>query len=765
MRRRSATSVLLVAFVLAVGAPASAQSPPGSAGAKAAGKCQQTIGKVNAKFLTQRLKRLATCSNAVLGCVETQPGVAACVAKATAKCGKQLGSPDVADPAAVKLEAAVVKACGALPLPDLLSAGGLDFGDAAAACAEAGVPTLASAADVAHCLQLLHANLSEEAYGAELPRAAELTAEGGVSALVVPDLPVFDGCGDCGTPPPAGKAVAACGAAIAKAGGSFLAKARAGLDKCAAALVGCAQTKPGDAGCLAKASATCQRLPADLTKARSAVAAALAKKCAGALAFPTLDAPPGIDLGALDCECQQVGVAPVATLDDYALCLTRQHECGLAAVAASVVPTLDDLLAGQGLVLGDLVCPPAGTAADARFVNVFGSISKFFQKALPGSLVSSASPLASRGFGRRVGFPLLGCHPGSGRSCLFRFPITKRPPGLLTTRGAASAPTLLIAVKRADGTFTDDHFEVPLGDTTNDSEMDVELTYADALTACNFDLALAVQECGEVSSYTTVAQQPHPLPANDECGTARGITTSDFTEVLDTTEATAVAGDPTCAPGEVANTVWYQFTAPASGNATVDTFGSDFDSVVSVLPGSCTGTANACSNDSDGTPQSKVVFQVSQGTTYFIAVGEVPPVRDTSTLHFAFHFIPGGSAPTVGKVSFTLLELNNATGQCQNNGGSLFQLDIDYDDPDGDVSPATAGALISAQFEPSGTTVAPFPDPLQSVSGDGFKGTATTLICNKYNNDTTAVTTVRLAQQSGASNAVTIKIPRPAGAL
>jgi hypothetical protein len=57
-----------------------------------------------------------------------------------------------------------------------------------------------------------------------------------------------------------------CGAAIGKAGASSA--RRAGLDKCAAALVGCAQTKPADAGCLTKAKATCEKLPEDLARPR-----------------------------------------------------------------------------------------------------------------------------------------------------------------------------------------------------------------------------------------------------------------------------------------------------------------------------------------------------------------------------------------------------------------------------------------------------------------------------------------------------------------
>src|SRR5436853_2015621 len=200
----------MIACVVAWGiGSAGAQSPPGSTGAKNAAKCQQTIAKVSAKYLAQRLKRLATCSNGVLACIQTFADATACVTKATSKCRKQFGAPGASDPAAQKFQDAVVKACGGLAAADLLSAGGLGFADGAAACAAVGVATLADATGVARCLQRLHDGLSEDAFGAEAPRAAELTALGGVSALVVPDLPPFDGCGDCATSPlPTGEIVA-----------------------------------------------------------------------------------------------------------------------------------------------------------------------------------------------------------------------------------------------------------------------------------------------------------------------------------------------------------------------------------------------------------------------------------------------------------------------------------------------------------------------------------------------------------------------------
>jgi hypothetical protein len=767
---RIAAAVVVVVFGLGLAHPAD------SVAGKAALKCQQTIAKADAKFLAQRLKRLRVCTNAVLACIQSHASDA-CIEKATAKCRKQLGTPGDIDAPAGAVEAAVVKACAGIPVGELLAPANLGFANAAAACGAVGVAPLAGAADLARCLQRLHASLAETSFGVEAPRAAELTAQGGVSALVVPDLPVFGGCGACSTPPAAtGKSVAACVGTIAKAGGAFLAKARGGLDKCANAFIGCAQSKPGDAGCLAKAKATCAKLPAALAAGRSKLQAALAKKCGGALPFATLAAPPGANLGAVVCECDNVGVTPLATLDDYGVCLARQHECALASVLPSVAPSLDGLLAGQGLAVTDLLCPPP-TAGLARLgprpIAIFGNISKFLSGIFPATKKTSFSPFATHGAPPRVGRPLAlfgGCHPAPGRTCGFRFPITKRPFTLKSaTRGARAAPpTLIIAVQRGDGEVAQDHFELTLGDTSVDSQVDLNVTYANDLASCHFDLALAVVEDGEVSEYTKVEQEPHPIPPNDECFTDRGIEGDTFDDVLDVTEATASDGEPFPSCGavtSVANTVWYEFTAPANGTVTADTFGSDYDTLIAVWTGACNDLTQIlpCNDDAGGTPQSKVAIPVQQGTTYFFEVGAKGDPLDTGILHFGFRFVPAGTPPTISKPTIALDELNTCV--LPQGPASFFRVDVDFVDPDGDVLQGTTGAQVHFEFRPlnGGGDFPIFPADV-AVSGDGFSGHAAFFVCYRFADQTSVDTTIQLVDPAGAGNAVTVKTNRPAGA-
>ena len=101
------------------------------------------------------------------------------------------------------------------------------------------------------------------------------------------------------------------------------------------------------------------------------------------------------------------------------------------------------------------------------------------------------------------------------------------------------------------------------------------------------------------------------LPFNVN-GTNVGATTETGEQELDITDAT----------------VWWFFTAPADGMVTVDTFGSDFDTVLHIYDGFNDGASDvselnpiANNDQSGGTNQSQVVFPVTAGTCYEIRVG------------------------------------------------------------------------------------------------------------------------------------------------
>ena len=73
-------------------------------------------------------------------------------------------------------------------------------------------------------------------------------------------------------------------------------------------------------------------------------------------------------------------------------------------------------------------------------------------------------------------------------------------------------------------------------------------------------------------------------PSNDDVASATLITAPlPFTETIDTREATGAPGDPDCFGSGA--TVWYQFTFDKGMELTIDTFGSDYDTTLSVYTG------------------------------------------------------------------------------------------------------------------------------------------------------------------------------------
>jgi hypothetical protein len=109
-------------------------------------------------------------------------------------------------------------------------------------------------------------------------------------------------------------------------------------------------------------------------------------------------------------------------------------------------------------------------------------------------------------------------------------------------------------------------------------------------------------------------------PANDDFDNATEILDLPFSEVVDTTEATTAGDDPDCF-GQ-GPTVWYSFTPLVDTEIQADTFGSDYDTTLSVY----TGTRGAldqlvCNDDAGFSTQSRVRFDAFAGETYFFMVG------------------------------------------------------------------------------------------------------------------------------------------------
>ena len=82
------------------------------------------------------------------------------------------------------------------------------------------------------------------------------------------------------------------------------------------------------------------------------------------------------------------------------------------------------------------------------------------------------------------------------------------------------------------------------------------------------------------------------------------------------------AGEPNHAGNSGGKSIWYRWTAPASGAFTVDTIGSSFNSPLAVYTGNAVGSLSliASNINSGGNGTSLLTFNATGGTTYQIAI-------------------------------------------------------------------------------------------------------------------------------------------------
>jgi hypothetical protein len=110
-------------------------------------------------------------------------------------------------------------------------------------------------------------------------------------------------------------------------------------------------------------------------------------------------------------------------------------------------------------------------------------------------------------------------------------------------------------------------------------------------------------------------------PANDNFANAQPLSGSTARASGTNEDATSEPGEPDHADGE-GHSVWYRWTAPASGRVIVDTCDSDFDTTMAVYTGGAVNalTRVAANDDGCNDEQSRVTFNATRGTTYWIAI-------------------------------------------------------------------------------------------------------------------------------------------------
>jgi len=164
-------------------------------------------------------------------------------------------------------------------------------------------------------------------------------------------------------------------------------------------------------------------------------------------------------------------------------------------------------------------------------------------------------------------------------------------------------------------------------------------------------LEVATNQPGASSLHLSL-QETAPLPqvANDDFDNATQIPSAPFTDTLDASGATPADDDPTDCYG-THGSVWYAYTAPATGTIDVSTEGSDYDTALGVYEGMRGSLAqDGCDNDSTPTLAAQVSFRATAGVTYYFMVVS-PWGAAPGTLQLAVDFTPA-PPPLTLKLSY-----------------------------------------------------------------------------------------------------------------
>jgi hypothetical protein len=149
-------------------------------------------------------------------------------------------------------------------------------------------------------------------------------------------------------------------------------------------------------------------------------------------------------------------------------------------------------------------------------------------------------------------------------------------------------------------------------------------------------------------TYTEITVIPPP-PPNDEFNNATPIAAIPYAASSDVTNATKAPDDPFCYGAN--QTVWFAYTPTANLRLEANTFGSNYDTTLSVYTGTRGALAQiACNDDSNGTLQSRVRFDATAGTTYYFMVSSLYPVASANLVFNLLQAPPPFSfSPTVSQ--------------------------------------------------------------------------------------------------------------------
>lgn len=244
------------------------------------------------------------------------------------------------------------------------------------------------------------------------------------------------------------------------------------------------------------------------------------------------------------------------------------------------------------------------------------------------------------------------------------------------------------------------------------------------------------------------------IPPHDNLANARLMSNSSGLDSSSNVGATKEAGEPNHAGNAGGASVWYKWTAPISGNATLSTEGSGFNTLLAIYTGNnYTDLVLRYSNDDigAGNVQSSAAFEAVIGVTYLIAVdgssgasgnlvlqwslSEIGPAND----HFSAATLLSGSAGTVYGATVGATKETGEPNHAGNTGGaSVWYL---WTAPSGD----------SVSFNTIGST---FDTLLAVYTGSSLSGL--TLVAQNNNDGSTLQSRVAFTPVSGTTYRIAV---------
>lgn len=142
---------------------------------------------------------------------------------------------------------------------------------------------------------------------------------------------------------------------------------------------------------------------------------------------------------------------------------------------------------------------------------------------------------------------------------------------------------------------------------------------------------------GNTASAVTQILVIPPPPPNDDFNSPTVIPSMPFTVSENVTNATTAPDDPFCV-GRT-QTVWFAFTPTQNMRIEANTFGSNYDTTLSVYTGTRGSLTQLACNDDSFSLQSRVRFDAVAGTTYYFMVSSFSffPV---SPANLVFNLLP-----------------------------------------------------------------------------------------------------------------------------